>query len=134
MLTYGDGVSSIDIKRLVKFHYSHGKIATVTAIRPPVRFGELEMNGNTVQSFKEKPQATRGWINGGFFVFNSEIFNYVKSDQTMLEKEPLQKLVKLGQLKAYKHKGFWQCMDTLRDKELLNKLINTGKIPWKIDK
>lgn len=134
MLTYGDGVSSIDIKRLVKFHYSHGKIATVTAIRPPVRFGELEMNGNTVQSFKEKPQATRGWINGGFFVFNSEIFNYIKSDQTMLEKEPLQKLVKLGQLKAYKHKGFWQCMDTLRDKELLNKLINTGKIPWKIDK
>ena len=106
----------------------------MTAIRPPVRFGELEMNGNTVQSFKEKPQATRGWINGGFFVFNSEIFNYVKSDQTMLEKEPLQKLVKLGQLKAYKHKGFWQCMDTLRDKELLNKIIKSGKIPWKIDK
>ena len=134
MLTYGDGVSSIDIKKLVKFHKSHGKVATLTAIRPPVRFGELHLNRNNVKSFKEKPQATSGWINGGFFVFNYEIFKYLKNDQMMLEKEPLQKLVKLGQLKAYKHKGFWQCMDTLRDKEFLNKIIRSGKIPWKIDK
>lgn len=134
MLTYGDGVSSVNIKNLVKFHKAHGKVATVTAIRPPVRFGELQMSGNNVRSFREKPQATSGWINGGFFVFNNDIFKYLKHDQMMLEKEPLQKLVKLGQLKAYKHKGFWQCMDTLRDKELLNKIIRSGKIPWKIGK
>ena len=131
MLTYGDGVSSIDIKKLINFHKSHGKIATITAIRPPVRFGELKVIGNTVKSFKEKPQATSGWINGGFFVFNSEIFNYIRNDETMLERQPLQNLVKKKQLKVYKHKGFWKCMDTLRDKELLNKIIRTGKIPWK---
>lgn len=131
MLTYGDGVSSINLKELIKFHKSHGKIATVTAIRPPVRFGELELNRNKVKSFKEKPQATKGWINGGFFVFNSDIFKYIKNDNTMLEKEPLQKLVSMGELKAFKHYGFWQCMDTLRDKELLNKIIKSGKIPWK---
>ena len=131
MLTYGDGVSSINLKKLIKFHKSHGKIATVTAIRPPVRFGELELIKDKVKSFKEKPQATRGWINGGFFVFNSDIFKYIKNDQTMLEKEPLQKLVNMGELKAFKHYGFWQCMDTLRDKELLNKIIKSGKIPWK---
>ena len=130
MLTYGDGVSSINLKKLIKFHKSHGKIATVTAIRPPVRFGELELIKDKVKSFKEKPQATRGWINGGF-VFNSDIFKYIKNDQTMLEKEPLQKLVSMGELKAFKHYGFWQCMDTLRDKELLNKIIKSGKIPWK---
>ena len=134
MLTYGDGVSSINITKLVKFHKSHGKIATVTAIRPPVRFGELKISKNTVMSFKEKPQATSGWINGGYFVFNSEIFKYIKNDQTMLEKEPLQKLAKLGQLKAFKHQGFWQCMDTLRDKELLDKIIKSRKIPWKVSK
>ena len=134
MLTYGDGVSSINITKLVKFHKSHGKIATVTAVRPPVRFGELQISKNTVRSFKEKPQATSGWINGGYFVFNSEIFKYIKNDQTMLEKEPLQKLAKLGQLKAFKHQGFWQCMDTLRDKELLNKIIKSRKIPWKVSK
>lgn len=134
MLTYGDGVSSINITKLVKFHKSHGKIATVTAVRPPVRFGELQISKNTVRSFKEKPQATSGWINGGYFVFNSEIFKYIKNDQTMLEKEPLQKLAKLGQLKAFKHQGFWQCMDTLRDKELLDKIIKSRKIPWKVSK
>ena len=132
MLTYGDGVSSINIKKLLKFHKSHGKIATVTAIRPPVRFGELDIKGNIVKSFKEKPQATKGWINGGFFIFNNEIFNYIKNDQTMLEKEPLQKLATIGQLRAFKHSGFWQCMDTLRDKVHLNKIIKSGKIPWKI--
>ena len=94
------------MKKLIKFHKSHGKIATVTAIRPPVRFGELELIKDKVKSFKEKPQATRGWINGGFFVFNSDIFKYIKNDQTMLEKEPLQKLVSMGELKAFKHYGF----------------------------
>ena len=131
MLTYGDGVSSINIKKLLKFHKAHGKIATVTAIRPPVRFGELDIKGNIVKSFKEKPQATNGWINGGFFIFNNEIFDYIKNDQTMLEKEPLQKLVNINQLRAFKHNGVWQCMDTLRDKVHLNKIIKSGKIPWK---
>ena len=132
MLTYGDGVSSINIKKLLKFHKSHGKIATVTAIRPPVRFGELDIKGNIVKSFKEKPQATKGWINGGFFIFNNEIFNYIKNDQTMLEKEPLQKLATIGQLRAFKHSGFWQCMDTLRDKNVLEKLWDDGLAPWKV--
>lgn len=131
MLTYGDGVSSINLDKLIKFHKSHGKIATITAIRPPVRFGEIFMDGNSVKSFKEKPQGSRGWINGGFFVFNKEIFNFIKNDQTMLEKEPLQKLVKIGQLQAFKHYGFWQCMDTMRDKEFLNKIVRSGKVPWK---
>ena len=131
MLTYGDGVSSINVKNLFKFHKQHGKIATITATRPPVRFGELNLKGNLVNSFKEKPQASKGWINAGFFVFNKEIFKYIKDDQTMLEREPLEKLVKKKQLKAFKHVGFWQCMDTLRDKIYLNKIIKSGKIPWK---
>ncbi len=131
MLTYGDGVSSINISKLIKFHNSHGKIATITATRPPVRFGELNMKKNSVISFKEKPQASKGWINAGFFVFNKEIFKFIKNDQTMLEKEPLEKLVKKKELNAYKHEGFWQCMDTLRDKVYLNKLLKTRKIPWK---
>ena len=132
MLTYGDGVSSINLKNLIKFHNSHGKIATITATRPPVRFGELNIKKNLVTSFKEKPQASKGWINAGFFVFNQGIFNFIKNDQTMLEKEPLEKLVKKNQLKAFKHEGFWQCMDTLRDKIYLNKLLKSGKAPWKI--
>ena len=132
MLTYGDGVSSINLKNLIKFHNSHGKIATITATRPPVRFGELNIKKNLVTSFKEKPQASKGWINAGFFVFNQGIFNFIKNDQTMLEKEPLEKLVKKNQLKAFKHEGFWQCMDTLRDKIYLNKLLKSGKVPWKI--
>lgn len=131
MLTYGDGVSSINVSKLMKFHNSHGKIATITATRPPVKFGELNLKKNSVTSFKEKPQASKGWINAGFFVFNIEIFKFIKNDQTMLEKEPLEKLVKKNELNAYKHEGFWQCMDTLRDKIYLNKLLKTGKIPWK---
>ena len=108
MLTYGDGVSNIDITKLLQFHKSHGKIATVTAVRPPVRFGELIINNNKVEEFAEKPKTGKGWINGGFFVFNKEIFNYIKDDSMVLEREPLEKLSKTGELMAYKHQDFWQ--------------------------
>ena len=131
MLTYGDGVSNINIKKAIQFHNNHGKIATITAVRPPVRFGELKINRNKVKSFKEKPQVGQGWINGGFFIFNNEILNFIKNDQTMLEREPLEKLTKAGQLMAFEHKGFWRCMDTMRDKILLNKLWKEGNALWK---
>lgn len=131
MLTYGDGVSSINIKKTLQFHNNHGKIATITAVRPPVRFGELKINKNKVKSFKEKPQVSQSWINGGFFIFNNEILDFIKNDQTMLEREPLEKLTNAGQLMAFEHKGFWKCMDTMRDKILLNKLWNKGNALWK---
>ena len=131
MLTYGDGVSNINIKKAIQFHNNHGKIATITAVRPPVRFGELKINRNKVKLFKEKPQVGQGWINGGFFIFNNEILNFIKNDQIMLEREPLEKLTKAGQLMAFEHKGFWKCMDTMRDKILLNKLWNKGNALWK---
>jgi glucose-1-phosphate cytidylyltransferase len=131
MLTYGDGVSSVNIKNLLNFHKKHKKIATLTAVRPPVRFGELRINGNKINSFKEKPQTNHSWINGGFFVFNKKIFDFIDNDQIMLEREPMEKLAKIGQLMAFKHKGFWQCMDTLRDKIFLNKLVKSKKIPWR---
>ena len=130
MLTYGDGVSNVDLTRLLKFHKSHGKIATVTAVRPPVRFGELIIYDNKVEEFTEKPQAGKGWINGGFFVFNKEIFNYIEDDSIMLEREPLEKLSKMGELMAYKHDDFWQCMDTIREKEILEGLLNSNSAPW----
>ena len=131
MLTYGDGVSNINIKKAVRFHKNHGKIATITAVRPPVRFGELKISRNKVKSFKEKPQVGQGWINGGFFIFNSKVLSFIKNDQTMLEKEPLEKLTKTGQLMAFEHKGFWKCMDTMRDKILLNKLWKESNALWK---
>ena len=131
MLTYGDGVSNINIKKAVRFHKNHGKIATITAVRPPVRFGELKISRNKVKSFKEKPQVVQGWINGCFFIFNNKVLNFIKDDQTMLEKEPLEKLTKTGQLMAFEHKGFWKCMDTMRDKILLNKLWKEGNALWK---
>ena len=130
MLTYGDGVSNVDLTRLLEFHKSHGRIATVTAVRPPVRFGELIINDNKVEEFAEKPQAGKGWINGGFFVFNKAIFNYIEGDSIMLEREPLEKLSKLGELMAYKHDDFWQCMDTIREKEILEGLLNSNSAPW----
>lgn len=131
MLTYGDGVSNINIQELVKFHKSHGKIATVSAVRPPSRFGELKMTeDNQVEEFSEKPQTGEGWINGGFFVFNKEIFNYLEDDMTILERSPLEKVANENQLVAYKHEGFWQCMDTIRDKLYLNGLIESGDAPW----
>jgi len=130
LLTYGDGLSDVDINKVISFHKSHGKIMTVTGVRPLARFGELCIEGNAVKSFKEKPQANQGWINGGFFVCNPEIFNYIDGDDTVLEKEPLEKLAKLNELMIYKHEDFWQCMDTKRDKEYLDDLVNSGNAPW----
>lgn len=130
MLTYGDGVSDVDVNALVKFHKAHGKIATVTAVRPPVRFGELIIENEKVSHFQEKPQAGEGWINGGFFVFEPEIFNFIKDDTTFLEREPLETLAQMGELMAYKHSGFWQCMDTVRDRDSLQESWQSGKATW----
>ncbi|MFA6078179.1 MAG: glucose-1-phosphate cytidylyltransferase [Candidatus Omnitrophota bacterium] len=132
MLTYGDGVADIDIKKLAKFHKSHGKIATVTAVRPIARFGGMEFDSkDRVTKFKEKTQTAEGWINGGFFVFEPEIFDYLGKDDSILERDPLERLARDGELMAYKHEGFWQCMDTVRDRQLLEELWQTGKAPWK---
>jgi len=132
MLTYGDGVSNVDIKKLVDFHKSRGKIATVTAVKPSARFGGMKFNGDRVVEFTEKPQTGEGWINGGFFVFEPKVFDYLQGDDTILEGKPLENLAKDGQLTAYKHDGFWQCMDTLRDKQLLENLWANAKAPWKV--
>jgi len=132
MLTYGDGVSDVDIKKLVEFHKSHGKIATLTAVRPPARFGSIELDEKClVKEFKEKPQVGEGWINGGYFVFNYKIFNYLEGTSTILEREPLERLSNENQLMAYKHNGFWHCMDTIRDRDNLNEIWATGNAPWK---
>ena len=132
LLTYGDGVADLDIDRLVKFHKNHGKMVTVTAVHPVARFGELDIDGDCVKSFKEKPQVTRGWINGGFFVCQPQFFNMIKDDQTVLEAEPLEQAASMGELRAYKHEDFWQCMDTKRDKDLLEELWKSGKASWKV--
>jgi glucose-1-phosphate cytidylyltransferase len=132
-LTYGDGVADIDLKKLLKFHNKHKKKATVTAVRPPARFGEIYIRNSKVNKFQEKPQTSSGWINGGFFIFEKEIFNYLKNSKTILEREPLEMLCKKGELMAFKSLKFWQCMDTLRDKELLNKIWNSKEVPWKIN-
>ena len=123
MMTYGDGLSNVNLKKLVNHHIKHQKYATLTAVRPPARFGAIKLNNNRVNYFKEKSKLDEGWINGGFFVFNKKIFDFIKSDKTYLEREPLQKISKNNQLYAFKHEGFWQCMDTLRDKEILEKKI-----------
>jgi len=122
MFTYGDGISNIDIKKLLKFHNKNNKIITITAVRPQARFGELQIDKSTVTSFKEKPQTNSSWINGGFFVANRKFLNFISSEKTILEKEPLEKVSKKKQLLAFKHKGFWKCMDTLRDKQVLEEL------------
>ncbi|WP_004472224.1 glucose-1-phosphate cytidylyltransferase [Leptospira santarosai] len=132
MVTYGDGVSDVDIQKLVSFHKSHGKLATVTAVRPPVRFGELSISGDHVIRFQEKPQAEEGWINGGFFVFEPEVLNYIEDESTMLERAPLESLAKSGQLMSFRHPGYWQCMDTLRDKQTLEELWLQNRAPWKL--
>lgn len=132
MLTYGDGLCDVNISKLLEFHKSHKKIATVTAVRPPARFGALEINEGKVVDFHEKPQVGEGWINGGFFIFNKEIFNYLKDESTVLEKEPLEKLTKDGQLMAYQHSGFWHCMDTIRDRDALEKMWSIGEASWKV--
>ena len=132
LLTYGDGVADIDIDALVNFHNSHGKMVTMTAVRPAARFGELEIDNDQITSFKEKPQLDKGWINGGFFVINPEFFNYIDGDNTLLEREPLEKVATSGELMAYKHFGFWQCMDNKRDQENLEDLWANNKAPWKV--
>ncbi len=132
MLTWGDGVSDVDLDALLRFHRHHGKLATVTAVRPPARFGRLELDDSRVVSFQEKPQMSEGWINGAFFVLEPGIFDYIEGDHTQFEKEPLENLARDGQLMAFKHEGFWQCMDTLRDKVRLEKLWESGNAPWKI--
>ena len=121
IMTYGDGLSNVDLSALLKFHKKHKKIATVTTVRPPARFGAIFLNKNKIIKFKEKSQMSEGWINGGFFVFNNKIFNYLHDDNTILERKPLQELARKGQMMAFKHFGFWQCMDTVRDKEILEK-------------
>jgi glucose-1-phosphate cytidylyltransferase len=131
-LTYGDGVASVSIKDLVSFHRSHGKIATMTAVQPPGRFGALVTQGTKISSFAEKPQGDGGWINGGFFVLKPEVLERITDDRTIWEREPLESLALDGQLQAYFHRGFWQPMDTLRDKGLLEDLWAQGEAPWKI--
>ena len=131
MVTYGDGLSNINLDKLLKFHLKHKKIATMTIVRPPARFGIVEFdNKKIIKKFEEKPQVSEGWVNGGFFIFDYRIFKYIKKNNQMLEKYTFKKLVELNQLVAYEHTGYWQCMDTLRDKIFLNKIWKTGKAPW----
>ena len=133
-LTYGDGVSNIDIKKLLKFHLKNKKIATITAVRPPVKFGELIINKNsTVRSFLEKPQVSKGWINGGFFVLNRKVFDFIPNYNNMFEQEPLNKLTQIKQLIAFKHHGYWKCMDNLNEKNQLEKIYKKYKSIWKIN-
>lgn len=132
MLTYGDGVSNVNLRKLLKFHYSHGKCATLTAVRPIVRFGYLDLDGDRVIRFSERSQNNNVWINGGFFVLEPEVLKYIDGDSTPWEKKPLESLEKEGQLTAYRHASFWQCMDTVRDKQILESLWQEGSAPWKI--
>ena len=131
MVTYGDGVSDVDLNGLLRFHRSHGKIATVTAVRPPSRFGGLLMKGDLVEVFVEKPQLGEGWINGGFMVFEPSVFEYLQGEQDTLEIDVLSRLAAEGQLCGFRHDGFWQCMDTLRDKRLLEQIWDGNRAPWK---
>jgi len=130
--TYGDGVSNVDISKLIEFHKNNKTIATVTAVQPPGRFGTLDISGNKITDFKEKPAGDGNWINGGFFVLDPKVFGYIDGDSTIWERQPLEKLAEEGQLSAYKHTDFWQPLDTLRDKTYLENLWNSGKPPWKI--
>src|SRR5690606_39276719 len=132
MLTWGDGVSTVDLDQLLDFHRAHGKHVTLTAVRPPARFGHLEIDDGAVTEFSEKPQIGEGWINGAFFVCEPGIFEYIAGDDTQFEREPLERLAKDGQLMAYQHQGFWQCMDTIRDRKLLQDLWDRDVAPWKV--
>ncbi len=131
MVTYGDGVSNIDLRQLLEFHVSEGRIGTVTAVRPPARFGGIVLRGGMVSEFTEKPQIGEGWINGGFMVFEPDVLEYIDGDETSLEAHVLERLASEGELSAYQHNGFWQCVDTLRDLNLLNSLWEKGSPPWK---
>ena len=126
------GSLDVDLDRLLAFHRAHGKLATLTAVRPPARFGHVELEGDTVTTFSEKPQAGEGWINGGYFVFEPPVLDYIDGDDTNLRKEPLEQLAKDGELMAYRHYDFWQCMDTVRDRDLLQKLWDGGDPPWRV--
>jgi glucose-1-phosphate cytidylyltransferase len=131
MLTYGDAVANVDLTALLEFHRAHGKLATVTAVRPPARFGALELDGDRVEGFAEKPQVGEGWINGGYFVLEPEVADYIAGDSTVFELEPLERLTREGQLMAFKHDGFWQCMDTIRERRQLEELWTNGA-PWRV--
>ncbi len=130
--TYGDGVSDVNITELIEFHQSQNTLASVTAIQPAGRFGALDLNGNKISAFEEKPQGDGSWVNGGYFVLSPEVMNYIDGDATTWEKEPLQTLANAGELSAYKHDGFWHPMDTLRDNNHLNELWDSGNAPWKV--
>ncbi len=130
MVTWGDGVADIDLRHLLEYHKAHGKLATMTAVRPPARFGHIMFDGDRVAEFSEKPQTAEGWINGAFFVFEPGVYDYIDGDDTQFEKEPLERLAADGQLMAYKHESFWQCMDTIRDKKRLQELWDSGNPPW----
>jgi glucose-1-phosphate cytidylyltransferase len=132
MMTYGDGVADVDIRALLRFHESHGKLATVTTVRPPARFGSILFDGQRVSEFSEKPQAGEGWINGGFFVLNRKVIDFVSDDTSIWERAPMERLASEGELMAYRHEGFWQPMDTLREKKLLDDLWLNGTAPWKV--
>jgi glucose-1-phosphate cytidylyltransferase len=132
MLTYGDGVADVDVRALLKFHESHGKLATVTTVRPPARFGGIVFEGDRVSEFTEKPQTGEGWINGGFFVLERGALDYIDGDETLWERDPLERLAADGELMAFRHEGFWQPMDTLREKKVLEDLWASGRAPWKV--
>jgi glucose-1-phosphate cytidylyltransferase len=131
LFTYGDGVADIDVRKLLQFHNLHGKLATITAVRPPARFGRMSIQGDRVLQFHEKPEASEGWINGGFFVLNAKVFDYIEGDKTSWENGPIEQLARDGQMGSYLHSGFWSCMDTLREKNMLEELWNSGNPPWK---
>lgn len=132
MFTYGDGVSDINLSALLDFHKSNGKIATVTTVKSPARFGRIKFSGDTVENFYEKPEEAGGWINGGFFVLNSNVFDYIDGDETIWERDPVQQLANDNAMSGYRHYGFWSCMDTLREKNILEELWNSGDAPWKL--
>ncbi|RIK44088.1 MAG: glucose-1-phosphate cytidylyltransferase [Chloroflexi bacterium] len=132
MLTWCDGVSDVNLHELLAFHRRHGKLATLTAVRPPARYGHMEFDGDQIVEFTEKPQTGEGWINGAFFVLEPEVYDYIDGDSTQWEHEPLQRLARDGQLMAYKHTSFWQCMDTLRERHILETLWQSGKAPWRV--
>ena len=130
MMTYGDGISNVNLGKLIKFHKKNNKLVTLTAVRPPARFGALKLKGNSVSYFKEKSKLDEGWINGGFFVMEPEFLKFIKNDNTYLEREPLEAVTQKKQLAAFRHEGFWQCLDTKRDKDYLNKILNRKKIKF----
>lgn len=132
LLTYGDGVADLDVQSVIKFHQAHGKLATITSVRPPARFGRIAFDGDRINDFNEKPHSGDGWINGGFFVLNRKVIEFIENDQTSWEREPLQRLAQAGELVGYRHYGFWSCMDTLREKQYLEELWTAGNAPWRL--